>query len=294
MSLAAYALFAAIAEQKSLTKAAEILNITPSAASHSISSLEHIWGFPLFVRDRNGAKLTRNGELLLPRIRAILNENERLQEEVDQVNDLERGTICLGVFNSVCSNWLPGILHTFQPQHPHIVVNIYQDGYSSIETMLLDGLLDLGFVSLPTTEKFSVITLLHDRFLCITPPGCIPENQTYITVDDLRRQPLIFSQRGFDRVTKEFLRANNLELSPNYHVTLESSVISFVENGFGCSILPELTLRGCPGKYNAYPLAENIYRTLALATLRGQAPSPACRTMIQTIRDYVGGVTEKN
>ena len=89
MSLTAYQIFCTIAEQKNMTKAAELLHITPSAVTHSMNALEKSLGFALLNRDRGGATLTAHGEMLLPRFRAILLEEQRLQEEVAQINGLE-------------------------------------------------------------------------------------------------------------------------------------------------------------------------------------------------------------
>lgn len=287
MSLSAYQLFSTIAELKNMTRAAEMLHITPSAATHAMNTLEKNLGFHLLNRDRNGITLTAYGELLLPQFRAILAEESRLQEEVSQIHGLDKGCIRLGVLDSVCTNWLPAILTEFNEKYPNIEVRIYQDGYHVLESMLLEGALDMGFVSLPTSERLSTITLRHDRLLCITPVGFEPKNPAYITPEDLRNQTMIQSQRGYDRSTHDYLQKNQLEGSQIHNVTLESSVIALVEGGLGCSIVPELVLKRNPGRYQAFPLSNNKYRTIALATLRGRKISLANTKMIEVIRSVV-------
>ena len=90
MSLSEYQLFCAIAEQRNMKRAAEQLHITPSAATHAMNALEKSLGFPLLIRDRGGITLTVQGELLLPHFRAVLLEEEKLQEEISQINGLEQ------------------------------------------------------------------------------------------------------------------------------------------------------------------------------------------------------------
>ena len=87
MSLSTYQLVVAIAEYGNMTRAAESLHITPSAASHAISALEDSFGFPIFHRGRSGATLTPLGQSLLPRIRTILSEEAHLQEEISKIMD---------------------------------------------------------------------------------------------------------------------------------------------------------------------------------------------------------------
>ena len=287
MSMTAYRLFCVIAEERNMSRAAQQLHITPSAATHAMNALERSLGFPLLNRDRNGVSLTSYGELLLPKFQAVLEEEERLRGEAAKINGLEQGRIRLGVLDSVCTNWLPGILTSFQQKYPHIEVQVYQDGYQSIESMLLEGVLDMGFVSLPASERFSTITLVHDRMLCIAPQGFTPKDLPYVTPDDLRGHPLLLSHRGYDRSLAQYLTQNQLEPCHQHNITLESSVIALVEGGMGVSIVPELVLQTRSGHYQTFPLEDNIYRTIALATLRGRHASLASEKMIQEIRDHV-------
>lgn len=98
---------------------------------------------------------------------------------------------------------------------------------------------------------------------------------------------LILPQRGYDHTTRTFLAENQLEQDERYFITLDNSVIALVENGLGCSIMPELVLQNCTGNYKALPLENNIYRTIALATVRGKSTSLAGEKMIQEIRNQV-------
>lgn len=294
MSLASYQLFCTAAELGSLSKAAEFLSITPSAASHAMNALERSLGVALLKRDRNGAVLTVNGEMLLPHFREIMACENRLREEVAQINGLEKGTVRVGTFNSVCTQWIPGIIRSFSQKYPDVQVRICQEGYQAIEQMLLEGTLDIGFVSLPTSDRFSTITLLHDRLLCITPLDFRPRNQSYVTAEDLRNENLIVARRGYDRGTDDFIKSNGLEPCLQHDISLDSSVIALVESGMGVSILPELVLKDIPGRYQIFPLKNNKYRTIAIATLKQRSESPATSKMIQEIQHYVELISRNN
>ena len=78
MTLLSYQIFQTVVEQGSFQKAAQILNLTPSAISHSISSMEKELGFPLFNRNKNGITLTSYGENLKPYILSVLNSDTKL------------------------------------------------------------------------------------------------------------------------------------------------------------------------------------------------------------------------
>ena len=76
-----YEVFSKVARQKTFIAAAKQLQVTPSAISHSINSLEKDLGFSLFVRSRSGVRLTPNGQRVLPLIQDILNAEATLNED---------------------------------------------------------------------------------------------------------------------------------------------------------------------------------------------------------------------
>ena len=78
MTLLTYKIFEAVVQEKSFHKASVLMNMTPSAVSHAISSMEKELGFSLFIRNKNGNVLTSNGEAIYPFVLEILNSNEYL------------------------------------------------------------------------------------------------------------------------------------------------------------------------------------------------------------------------
>lgn len=92
MSLIKYEIFIKVVEVGSLTKVGNILNLTQSAISHAISSLEDEFGLSLLTRGRSGIKLTDSGERLLRHFKKISQLNEQLYQEVAWIKGLEIGT----------------------------------------------------------------------------------------------------------------------------------------------------------------------------------------------------------
>ena len=293
MNLEVCELFCLIAEQGNMGRAAELLHLSPSAASHAVSALEKELGFELFSRDRTGCRLTPHGKLLLPSFQALHTEAVHLQEVIDQLNGLEKGFVRIGAFDSICGNWISRIFRNFHARYPNIEVHIYQDGYAAIENMLSEGRIDLGFLSNPTSDQLTMIPLLKDRLLCIMPPNFAPRHEGFVVPEDFAGQNLILSERGYDRTIQNYLHENNLSASPQNRIMLDTSVIALVESGMGLSILPEFVLQKYPGNYHALPLHSNIYRTIHLCTLKTKRPTLACRKMIQVIRDVVAAVPAK-
>ena len=87
MNLAKYQALLSVVESGSLTAAAAQLGLTQSGVSHIIAALEEEFGFPLLTRSRTGARLTPEGEKIMPFLRDIL----RSQEQLDQTAAELRG-----------------------------------------------------------------------------------------------------------------------------------------------------------------------------------------------------------
>ena len=113
MTLLSYQVFMAVVEQESFQKAAQVLQLTPSAISHAVAGMESELGFRLFIRSKQGVYLTNYGKELFPYIKNVLNSDEYLHQAVAQFNGLQKGVVRVGVFNSACVEWMPRLLKGF-------------------------------------------------------------------------------------------------------------------------------------------------------------------------------------
>lgn len=286
MSIFSYQIFDAVAKQQNFLRAAELMNLTPSAVSHSIASLEIKLGFPLFLRSRTGVKLTSEGELMLIHVRAILNCEEQLQQEAAQINGLEKGTVVLGTFSSVCANWIPDIVKSFHSLYPNIDINIMQGDYEDVILWAKTGVVNIGFATLPVKEDLVETPLYKDRLLCITPKNFKPIHSKYVTIDDIKDQPFILQREGYNKDTISFIKKHNLSIRPQFFIDDDQSIIAIVESGLGIIIVPELILNKIRCNVNVYPIVPNEFRTIGLITQKKQLFSPAVLKMFDHIISY--------
>lgn len=288
MSLESYKVFNAVVKYQSFIRAAEIVNLTPSAVSRSIASLENTLGFQLFVRSRKGVQLTREGELIIPSVHAILNAEEQLQQISSEINGLERGTVVLGAFSSVCNNWIPTIIRSFKTLYPQINVHIMQGDYSDVVYWASNGIIDIGFASLPVDEDLFSTPLIEDRLLCVTPKTFMPKNTEYVTIKDIQTQPFVIQREGYNADTLALIKKYNLSIQPEYFIDDDQSILALVESGLGISIMPELILKKVSYNINVFPLEPNEFRTIGLIAQHKQLLSPATKKMYEHIIDLVG------
>ncbi|CAH1191341.1 HTH-type transcriptional activator CmpR [Paenibacillus auburnensis] len=292
MSLNKYEVFLKVVELGSLTKAAEILDFTQSGISHTISSLEMEFGFSLLLRNRSGVKLTVNGEQVVPAMREILKWNEQLKQQVADIHGLETGTITIGTFTSVSVHWLPGMIKEFRREYPYIEFKLMEGGYLEIEQWIESGVIDCGFISLPTREKFEVFPLKKDRMLAILSKDHPLSQAPYMPLAQIAHEDFIIQKSGSDYDARRVL--DKAGIHPNIKFTAgdDSAIIAMVENGLGISILPEMVITRQNHNVAMLELEERSFRSLGIAVNSLKHASPAARRFLAHVQAWLKDSSE--
>lgn len=189
-----------------------------------------------------------------------------MQQEAAQINGLEKGTVVLGTFSSVCINWIPDVVKSFRNFYPNIDINIMQGDYEDVIFGTKTGVVDIGFATLHVNEDLIETPLYMDRLLCITPKSFKPVHSKYVTINDIRDQPFILQREGYNAYTISFIKKYNLSIRSQFFIDDDQSIIAIVESGLGISIVPELILNKVRYNVNVYPIVANEFRTIGLVT----------------------------
>lgn len=275
MSLVKYEIFSKAAEVNSFTKTAEELGLTQSAVSHAITSLEKEFNFPLFIRNNSAIKLTQNGKELLVTIREILYYNDILKQEVNAINGLNKGTVKVGVFSSISTNWTPFIMKEMEKKYPNIEIKLIEGNYAEIEKWLLDSEVDCGFINNNTTSlrSFDIVNLKTEPLLCVVSEQSPLHNNKYLSVEDIETAPFIMpTYQCFDDI-QLFFKENNIEPKIRFENMNENSIFSMVENNLGISILPEMIIPKGLNSIKVIPLELEQTRTIGLAIRKPISPA---------------------
>ncbi|WP_440119014.1 LysR family transcriptional regulator [Paenibacillus sp. QZ-Y1] len=287
MSLVKYEILNAVVEYGSLTKAAEALNITQSAVSHAIASLEAECGFSLLNRGRSGVRVTAEGERILGYTREILRWTELMNQEISLIRGAEIGTVRIGTFASVSTQWLPGILKQFRLRHPGIEIKLWEGDYAEIEAWLAGGAIDLGFLSLGDSLPFETIPLQKDRMMCILPLDHALATEASVSFDVLLEQPFILPKWGGDNEIERLIRQHAAKLNIVYEVAEDQAIMAMVRNGLGISLLPEMVLQNHTNELALVPLTGDPYRIIGIACPSLANLSPATRRFIEAIQEWL-------
>lgn len=286
MTLLSYQVLKTVADQGSFRKAAELLGLTPSAVSHAVSSMEKELGFFVFNRGKNGVMLTNYGERLLPYVNAVLNSDESLQQAVAEFNGLKQGRIKIGCFSSVCTNWMPELIHAFAKSYPAIEMEIFQGTYDDVSYWIKNGVVDVGFLSVSSAGEIPIVPLYKDPLLCVVPKG-LRTRQGRMDVEELREYQFVTQRESTDADIQNFMKEHDLNVTSNYHVVDDLSTVAMVAHGFGICLMPEMVMQDIPYEVDCFHLKEDAYRIIGLAALDFEAMAPAVRMFYeQVVKNY--------
>jgi len=146
MTLEQLRIFVAVAEHLHVTRAAQALNLTQSAASAAIQALEARHATKLFHRVGRGIALTDAGTAFLPEARAVLARAALAERALDDLSGLRRGLLALHASQTIGNYWLPPLLHRFRARHPGVQLDLTIGNTTQVAEAVREGRADLGFV----------------------------------------------------------------------------------------------------------------------------------------------------
>ncbi len=225
--------FLEIAQHSSLTSAATRLGISQPSLTLAMQRLEQSVGTSLFIRTRQGVKLTKAGERLLIETRQLIGRWEEVkQQAVGAMNEV-RGRFILGMHASVARYSLPLFLPALMTEHPDLELALHHDLSRNITQKVLELAIDIAIVINPVPHPDLVmrplgkdqLTLWTNRKMkhedvLICEPSLL---QTQSILSKLKRQGMNF---------RRVIETSNLEV-----------IAAMVESGCGVGILPTRVAR---------------------------------------------------
>jgi DNA-binding transcriptional LysR family regulator len=276
-----YEIFLKVVELGNITRAAEAMNYTQSGVSHAIAALEKETGFALFRRSSNGVTLTDNGKQILERVQSLVNQQRSLAQTIANINHNVAGTIRVGTFTSVSSQWLPGIIRSFSERYPLVDFELLDGNYDEIMEWITQGKIDCGFLTAPIPETLSFLPLKQDPLLVLMEPGHPLTGRDTLSLEDIIKEPFIMPMKGSDNDIRAVLRDTPTPPRVKYTLNDDISVMAMVANGFGISIMPELIIRNVTFPMARRPLDPPQYRNIGIVSLPVSAVTIVARAFLQ-------------
>ncbi len=238
--------FLEVARCKSFTKAGEVLHITQPTISKMVKNIEEELGVELFDRSGRRVELTDAGEIIYAQANHIVRAFDNLSSELDDLMNLKRGHIRIGLPPMVGASFFPKVIGKFRELYPDVTIQLVEDGAKKVETDVANGTLDLGVVLLPTNEDiFHAISFVKKRLMLLVHPTNRLAAKSEAALAELAGQPFILFREDFalhDRIPAACIRVGFQPV-----VVCESSqwdfIYEMVAANLGIALLPEPVTR---------------------------------------------------
>lgn len=231
--------FIAVATLGSFRAAAQRLHTTQPAISQRIAQLEQHYGARLLERTSRAVSMTAKGRECLAYAERILRLNAELRQALADPAQL-RGTLRLGVAETIVHTWLPGFIGEIARLHPRVAVEIEVDTSPLLRERLLAQEVDLAFLLGPLSDPHvqnRPLTRVPLAFLAspdfALPPGPVPRAV-------LAQLPLItFARRTQPHAALRALMTRSDLPPPRIHASASlAPVLRLAVEGVGIAVIP--------------------------------------------------------
>ena len=179
----------AIANEKSFTKAAEILYLSQPSLSKQIKQLERKLDIVLINRTKNNISLTENGEIFLQYSERILALCEESYRTLIDLKNGERGTLTIGASQTIGTYLMPRIIALFAQNHPQITLKVQVNSTRIISRDTINRTIDIaiigGEIPKELKKKLKIEDFVEDELTLIISKSHPFAKKKYINKKDL-------------------------------------------------------------------------------------------------------------
>jgi len=240
--------FIAVAEEGTVSGAAQSLSISQSAVTDAIKELESDLGVTLFERHRRGLTITHKGHQFYRHANRILGDVQDARRSFAAGEPAAPPSqLSLGVTSLVAGYVLSDLLARFRRAYPGVNVSAIEDNGDYLEHLLIGGELDVAVM---------VISNLRDRnalqaeifetspYRLWLPLGHRLAAADSIELSDIASEPLIMlTVDETEENTGKLLSALGTRLNVAFRTRSVEAVRSLVATGAGIALLPDLVYR---------------------------------------------------
>ena len=244
ISLKALRYFVAAIHEGSITEAAKVVNVVPSAVHTAINQVEAAFGLQLTIRSRSkGISLTATGHQMLPKIQNLLDEYESLLRDGGDMRTRLTGTLRVGYYAPAAPAFMPRIVEHILKENDEVSVKFFECDNQSAQDGLVSGAYDV-IVCVANAMKPGIA---YEALLEVPGYALVPASHPFaarpsVAMEDFADQNVVLLDLP---VVSEYY-ASQFDLAgikPNIVATANSleMVRSLVGNDTGCSLLHMVT-----------------------------------------------------
>ena len=242
MRLRLLQMFCEVVRCGGFSSAARATHASQSAVSKAVRQLEEDVGTPLLERRSSPPQLTPAGEIVYRHAQIILEEQQRIHNDLDELRGLRRGELRLGLPPLGSASLFAPLLAVYRKQHPLVEIKLIEHGSRRLETLLLAGELELAATLGPFSDDLDVQPVCKEPLMAVLPTDPPLASTPRLSLIDLADTPFIFFEAGFalnDQLRQACLH-QGFEPTEGVRSGQIDFILALVAAGQGVAFLPRL------------------------------------------------------
>lgn len=297
MDLSDLRLFRTVAQEGSVTRAAERLHTVQSNVTTRLRLLEENLGTPLFDRINRRLIITPAGLLLQDYADRLLNLAEEARQAVRAL-DVPQGLLRLGSMETTAATRLPRVIAAFRRQHPQVELRLRTSHTSGLTQEVLNHQLDAALISGPLQHpELEALPVIHEELVLITAADW-PEIRS--AADLAARGPvevLTFREGcSYRQRLLDWLRQEGVPITQASEFGTFEAILGCVAAGMGVSLVPRAIIGAhltgpdpASAVLRLHPVAPPQFQsTTLLIWHRGRSHQPAREAFAETLGSLLG------
>lgn len=200
-----------VLKEGSITSAAKKLYVSQPSLSQMIKLAENNLGAPIFNRNTDPITLTYAGRKYVEAAKQVMTINQNLAREIQEINQEDHGVIRLGIPVQRAMQVMPYVFPMFHHLYPMVNLDLTESGSAVIESMVLEGALDLAcLTAYPKYEELNYILIEQEDLVLLASKNTsiakrIPSGSE-ISITEAKGESFICSKPGHSvRTTQDRL-----------------------------------------------------------------------------------------
>ena len=275
-------IFLNVAEEASITEAANKLFISQPAVSKAVKLLEDELNLKLFHRDkRRGLILTDVGREILLLARQMADMENRIYQKAFRYNSFIGGKVKVASMPILTSVILAPTLYEYRTKYPHVAIEITEGSSMEIRKAVEEHEADFAVTSAPFGGLDYEI-LMEDRMIAVSRE---PLSDTCVDINE-NAERLIFCKAGHETVM-ETLKAYKIDISQSFIVQQAETVLRLANFKNGIGVLSELVTQNTPNNLLRYTVKPEVRIEIGIAANNLNDLTPAAAELKRMITETV-------
>jgi DNA-binding transcriptional LysR family regulator len=270
--------FLEVARRGNVSRAAEAIFVSQPTLTARLHALESELGEKLFVRTRQGMRLTDAGRAFLPFAERATQAVKEGREAIAELNSASAGHLVIASAPAVSTYLLPPLLERFAAAHPRVEVAVRTGHSEEVLQMVLKSEVQLGLGRDLRHHDIELIPFYEEELGLMVAPGHHFAERRSVTMADLAGEQLILFDRtsSYYELTQASFASAGLVPRSMFELDNIEATKKMVERRLGVALLPRTAVVGevAAGTLRRVPISDGLPMRRRLVVMRRRDLGP--------------------